>query len=66
MLMALLIACFLLLAPGARAAEADDNTAVFDAKVKELTSGKASRADKIIAIHAFVRDSIRQVETQYG
>jgi hypothetical protein len=32
----------------------------------ELVAGKSSRPEKIIATHAFVRDSIRQVETKFS
>ena len=61
-----LLTAFLLVAPGAGAAEPGDTDAVFDAKANELVAGKSSRLEKITAIHIFVRDSIRQVETQYG
>lgn len=65
MLAALLMA-FFLMAPGTGAGEPGDDNALFDAKARELIAGKSSRSEKITAVHAFVRDSIRQVETQYG
>ena len=38
----------------------------FAAKVKELTEGKESREEKIIAVYAFVRDEIVEIKTKYG
>jgi len=39
---------------------------VFTTKATELTSSLTGRVDKIIALHAFVRDEIAQAKTQYG
>lgn len=36
------------------------------AKAEELTADKTSQAEKILALHAFVRDEIREVPTEYG
>jgi len=58
-----LLAALLLAAPGAGAGEPD---AVFDAKARELVAGKSARLEKIMALHAFVRDSIRQVTTSFS
>ncbi len=38
----------------------------FAAKVKDLTEGKESSEEKIIAVHAFVRDNIAEIKTKYG
>ena len=38
----------------------------FAAKVKDLTKGKESREEKIIAVHAFVRDDIAEIKAKYG
>ncbi len=65
-IIAALLMGFLVTAPGAVADEPGDTDAVFGAKAKELVAGKTARPDKITAVHAFVRDSIRQVTTQYG
>ena len=38
----------------------------FAQKAQELTTGCGSRAEKIIALHAFVRDKIRESPATYG
>jgi len=38
----------------------------FQVKADELIKDKATRLEKIQAIHAFVRDQIDQAPTQYG
>ncbi len=38
----------------------------FAAKAKELTEGKESSEEKIIAVHAFVSDEIAEIKTKYG
>jgi hypothetical protein len=38
----------------------------FTDKAKELTQGKDTRIEKLIAVHAFVRDEISQTKTQFG
>ena len=40
--------------------------AAIAAKAKELTEGKASSAEKVAAVHAFVRDNIKQIKAKYG
>lgn len=63
---------FLLLAllaiPSTALVEEQDDTdsKIFLEKAQEITAGKESRVDKLIAIHAFTRDDIRQVKTKYG
>ena len=61
-----LLAAVLLLSPGAGAGEPDNDNAAFDAKARELVAGKSARLEKIMALHAFVRDTIRQVETTFS
>jgi len=36
------------------------------AKAAELVEGRTSWGDKVKAVHAFVRDEIRQIKTEYG
>lgn len=50
----------------ADSASKEEDPAVFAAKAKELTTGKTSRLEKIAALHAFVRDQIAEVPTNYG
>ena len=58
---------FLLVAGFASAQTASNaENQVFLAKAAELTSGLTGRVDKVIAVHAFVRDTIAQATTQYG
>jgi hypothetical protein len=38
----------------------------FAEKAAELTQGKAGRLDKLVAVHSFTRDQIRQVQTSYA
>lgn len=51
-----------------RAAETGevDGAALFAAEAGELTANCRTRIDKLVALHAFVRDEIRQVATKYG
>ncbi len=39
---------------------------VFATKAQELTSERETRIDKLIAVHAFVRDEIRQIKTSFS
>ena len=39
---------------------------VFASKGKELTAGMTSRVDRLVAIHGFTRDQIKQVKTNYS
>ena len=66
-----LLVCWLtlfLFSPATPAAEnaATNDAVLFAAKARELTAGKDTRIDKIIALQAFVRDEIAQAKTQYG
>ena len=40
--------------------------AAIAAKARELAPAETSTTGRIVAIHRFVRDEIRQVTTQYG
>jgi hypothetical protein len=62
----LLLLAGLLWAGGAAGGPSDGTNSALDAKAKALIAGKSSRAEKIVAVHAFVRDAIKQVETRYG
>jgi hypothetical protein len=44
----------------------NDDGKIFADKAKELTQGKNTRIEKLIAIHSFVRDDIAQAKTQFG
>ena len=46
------------------AASPDDG--IFLTKAQELTQGKETRLDKLLAIHAFVCNEVAQAKTQYG
>lgn len=52
--------------PGPAAGSPGNDDAVFQAKANELVAGKTARLDRIMALHAFVRDFIRQVETKFS
>jgi len=39
---------------------------VFSKKVKTLCAEKKTRVEKIKAIHAFVKDNVKQIKTSYG
>ncbi|MDD5677443.1 MAG: hypothetical protein PHW60_05550 [Kiritimatiellae bacterium] len=65
-LIVVLLMAYSLATPGMGVSDPDNVDAIFGAKATELVTGKSLRSEKIAAIHVFVRDSIRQVETQYG
>ena len=50
----------------AEEAGTEEKDTPFAVKARELTAGKESRVEKVMALHAFVRDRIEQVETRYG
>lgn len=47
-------------------AEADTSDAAFAAKVTEIAPSNSPTPARIISLHRFVRDEIRQVPAQYG
>lgn len=64
-LLVMLLSVLAMVAP--LAAAPDTNAvAVVQGKAAELTQKLAARAEKIAALHAFVRDDIREMSTQYG
>jgi hypothetical protein len=59
--LATLVACM-----SACAQTNDDGQAAITAKAVELAPTNSPAATRIIALHTFVRDEIRQVPTTYG
>lgn len=55
-----LLACLVL------AAAAAEVPAPFTDKAVSLTAGATTRIQRITAIHAFARDQIRQIATEFG
>lgn len=62
----LLLAATLLLGGGAALQAEEDGSAAIAAKTLELAPANSPTPARIISLHRFVRDEIRQVPTQYG
>jgi hypothetical protein len=56
----------LLLGGGAALQAEEDGSAAIAAKTLELAPSNSPTPARIISLHRFVRDEIRQVPTQYG
>lgn len=63
-----LLVCAVLSAAGAMAQERPEatNDTTVAAAATELTARQESPEAKVIALHRFVRDEVRQVATQWG
>ena len=44
----------------------EKETELFSKEASRITGDKTERMDKVIAIHAFVRDEIQESKTQWG
>lgn len=65
--LALLVAVPLMVgASGQADSAADPEAAQIKALAEKLVQARAERAEKVAAVHQYVRDEIAQAKTQYG